>query len=162
MRGMGDGMLGTSARTPSPALCHGGLGAWPPALGGSKGTLSLIVDSCFISKHLSPVGALCWAGFLVPGHIKSVPWTTAPPTADKPLMDGLRFGSSPPHQVLFLSFFLSQSQGEESAKALPLARLRHLHHYVIFNVITQACATMIGLSDWNAVSRVLPPLCTLR
>ena len=32
MPGMGDGMRGTSARTPAPALCNGGLGAWPPAL----------------------------------------------------------------------------------------------------------------------------------
>ena len=46
-------MLGTSARTPSPALCHGGLGAWPPALGGSKGTLSLIVYSCLISRQIA-------------------------------------------------------------------------------------------------------------
>ena len=39
-------------------------------------------------------------------------------------MDGLRYGSSPPHQVFSLRLFLSQSQGEASAKALPLARLR--------------------------------------
>ena len=32
----------------------------------------------------------------------SAPWTTAPPTGDKPLMDGLRFGSSPPRQILSL------------------------------------------------------------
>ena len=38
-------------------------------------------------------------------------------------MDGLRYGSSPPRQVLSKAF-LSQSQGEASAKALPLARLR--------------------------------------
>lgn len=39
-------------------------------------------------------------------------------------MDGLRYGSFPPRQVSFLKAFVSGKAREESAKALPLARLR--------------------------------------
>ena len=42
----------------------------------------------------------------------------------KPLVDGLRYGSSPPRQASFLKASMSGKARKESAEALPLARLR--------------------------------------
>ena len=50
--------MGTDARdertNPITGIVPRGFGGVAPALGGSKGTLSLIVDSCFIPKQIAP------------------------------------------------------------------------------------------------------------
>ena len=98
--------------------------------------------------HMSPP-VTPWV--LGPAQGKSIaPWTTAPPTGDKPLMDGLRFGSSPPRQILSLGM-TDHKKGKAPRPACAGCAL----------LLSQACATSFRLSDLDAVSSLLPPLCTL-
>ena len=80
----------------------------------------------------------------------SAPWTTAPPTV---LGRWTAYGSAVPH-LARSSLFRDDRSQERQAPRPACAGCALL--------LSQACATMIGLSDWPPVSGRPPPLCTLR